>query len=398
MDHGLGLSDSDDEKHVARQDQAAQGIHAAGLDSEADDVRDGDLHQVAAETEEAEASGDDNTFKALGLEGSDDEFNDRHDLEDHEEKQPSPGPRPLQPDRMYRPHEVWKMPLLERPTEQLKIITLKSMVDIESTPYQADDFVLDDGFIIDERGKKVSRAPVLNRIRFRFKEGAIDSDKELRLESNSRIVRWEDGSLSLMIGRECVDLSEEPIEGQRMLLGLYNHDLKTIQGQQLLKSRLLLRPPAHDSNLHRNMTQNLALARQASTKIKANAVLEDFGHEHMAAVDRDREQLKLREKQSKAVSKRRHSSVADVRRPVSQRISVPFLEADDDDDDDYGQPRTSLGTQQAEEQEKRLVQVKQARRPRFLADDDDDVALSDDDEPLPSRPKRNALLDSDDEF
>lgn len=103
------------------------------------------------------------------------------------------------------------------------------MVDIESTPYQADDFVLDDGFIIDERGKKVSRAPVLNRIRFRFKEGAIDSDKELRLESNSRIVRWEDGSLSLMIGRECVDLSEEPIEGQRMLLGLYNHDLKTIQ-------------------------------------------------------------------------------------------------------------------------------------------------------------------------
>lgn len=136
------------------------------------------------------------------------------------------------------------------------------------------------------------------------------------------------------------------------------------------------------------MTQNLALARQASTKIKANAVLEDFGHEHMAAVDRDREQLKLRyamhilvqfcrfsctfplrhhvascclislgcgtfsqgcrEKQSKAVSKRRHSSVADVRRPVSQRISVPFLEADDDDDDDYGQPRTSLGTQQAE--------------------------------------------------
>lgn len=67
-----------------------------------------------------------------------------------------------------------------------------------------------------------------------------------------------------------------------------------MQGQQLLKSRLLLRPPAHDSNLHRNMTQNLALARQASTKVKANAVLEDFGHEHMAALDRDKEQIKLR--------------------------------------------------------------------------------------------------------
>lgn len=44
------------------------------------------------------------------------------------------------------------------------------------------------------------------------------------------------------------------------------------------------------------------------------------------------------------------------------------------------------------------MQVKQGKRPRFLADDDDDVALSDDDEPPPSRPKRNALLDSDDEF
>lgn len=134
---------------------------------------------------------------------------------------------------------MWKLPLLERPSDQLRVITLKSMVDIESTPYHADDFTLDDGFSIDERGKKVLRAPVLNRIRFRFREDAVDADKGLQLESNSRIVRWNDGSLSLMIGQECVDLSEEPIEGQRMLLGSYNSDLKTIQATLLLASQIL---------------------------------------------------------------------------------------------------------------------------------------------------------------
>lgn len=103
------------------------------------------------------------------------------------------------------------------------------MVDIESTPYNSDDFILDDGFSFDERGKKVLRAPVLNRIRFRFREDGVDADKGLQLESNSRIVRWSDGSLSLMIGRECVDLSEEPVEGQRMLLGLHHSDLQVVQ-------------------------------------------------------------------------------------------------------------------------------------------------------------------------
>eukprot|EP00892_Ulva_mutabilis_P001736 jgi/Ulvmu1/11563/UM079_0006.1 len=395
MMRGLGLLDSDDEQPSAVPDRAAEAIHAAGLDSAGDDA---EIQDQAVSDDRPgfseDLGGAGNDFKTLGLDGSEDEFVEQRDVEDEEGRQPSPGPKTSKPVRNYGPPEVWKVPLVEHPAEPLRIITLKSMVDIESTPYNAEDFTLDSTFSCDDPGKKILRPPVLNRIRYRFREDVVDADKGLQLESNSRIVRWSDGSLSLMIGRECIDLSEEPVEGQRMLLGLHHSDL---QGQQLLKSRLLLRPPAHDSDLHRNMTHSLALARQASTKVKANPVLQDFGHEHMEALDRDKEQLKLREKQSKA-SKRRYTGLTEGRRPVSQRISVPFLEADDDDDDDYGQPRASLGSQQAEAQEKRLLQVKQGKRPRFLADENDDVALSDDDEPPQNRPKRNALLDSDDEF
>lgn len=107
MKHGLGHSDFDDEQPPSEHNIAAQAIHAAGLDSDDDDGNNGSLGQHGPDTEQPEAPGDgDNDFKALGLEGTDDEFNDQHGLEDEEDKQPSPVPKPFKPDRMYGPPEV----------------------------------------------------------------------------------------------------------------------------------------------------------------------------------------------------------------------------------------------------------------------------------------------------
>lgn len=107
MKHGLGLSGSDDEKAPSDHNTAAQAIHAAGLDSDDDDGNNGSLGQHHPDTTQPEGPGDeDNDFKALGLEGTDDEFNDQHGLEEEEDKQPSPGPKQFKPDRMYGPPQV----------------------------------------------------------------------------------------------------------------------------------------------------------------------------------------------------------------------------------------------------------------------------------------------------
>lgn len=55
-----------------------------------------------------------------------------------------------------------------------------------------------------------------------------------------------------------------------------------------------MRPPSLDSKLHKNMTLALSPEKKARTSIKAQPVLEDFAQEHMANLERDVEQRKIR--------------------------------------------------------------------------------------------------------
>lgn len=108
MNHGLGILDSDEDGPSIQQDRAAQAMHAAGLDSDGDDVEKGDLVAAHASTALRVAASDDapNDFKSLGLEGSDDEFDEKRGLEDEEDQQPAPGPKAFKPAHNYGPPEV----------------------------------------------------------------------------------------------------------------------------------------------------------------------------------------------------------------------------------------------------------------------------------------------------
>jgi RNA polymerase-associated protein LEO1 len=65
------------------------------------------------------------------------------------------------------------------------------------------------------------QAPVLNRVRWRV---ARDEEGAGRaLESNARIVEWDDGSRSLFLGDECVDFATKQAGDRQMLLGAH-HD------------------------------------------------------------------------------------------------------------------------------------------------------------------------------
>jgi hypothetical protein len=83
--------------------------------------------------------------------------------------------------------QTWEVPLVPRPDEQLHVITFKSMVDIESRPYNEDEFTLDEKVSFDENGNRIHRAPPLNRIRYRF--DYENTGTNLKMESNTRIVR-----------------------------------------------------------------------------------------------------------------------------------------------------------------------------------------------------------------
>jgi hypothetical protein len=64
--------------------------------------------------------------------------------------------------------------------------------------------------------------------------------------------------------------------------------------QTLVRSKLAFRPPDVNSTLHKNVVQMTSRTEKASHAIKASHVLKDFHQEHLEAVDREQEQLKLK--------------------------------------------------------------------------------------------------------
>jgi Leo1-like protein len=242
-DHAFAGLDSDDDMQAHQHDASKPGrtaaqVQAAGLEDSDDEPR-----TPAVAEPLADAAGE---LKGTGLEESDDDL--IREQEDpggaNQDAQAATGKIRGPPEvraassirdlrvlcsafLTKRGAQTWQVPLVPRPDESLYMITFKSMVDIESKPYSADEFTLDEKIAFDDCGNRIHRAPPLNRIRYRF--NYENTGTELNMESNARIVRWSDNSVSLFIGSECVDLKEEPIDGQQLLLGAKHPSLDIIQ-------------------------------------------------------------------------------------------------------------------------------------------------------------------------
>ena len=274
--------------------------------------------------------------------------------------------------------QVWELPVVQRPRGAVLLATFKSILDIEAEPFNRERFTLEDEAAVDESGARVARAPALNRLRWRFTDTLDPETQSLERESNARFVRWEDGSLSLFVGEECVDVVEAAVQGQQVLLGVYHEGAQTVQArfpsplplrgsllaqtvlpppgearwssdrpylhpgppmrrsaasilytlmssrrartsalpahrvrkralswgarpdrgawlqaQTLIRSKLAFRPPDANSQLARNAARTASPGKAARDGIKGSFVLKDFRQEHLEAVDREQEALKI---------------------------------------------------------------------------------------------------------
>lgn len=125
--------------------------------------------------------------------------------------------------------QSWEIPLVQRPQGPVHLATFKSILDIESQPFNREKFSLDDDVDFSESGARIPRAPPLNRLRWRFTGELDEETRSLKRESNARIVLWEDGTLSLFLGTECVDVVDTRIQGQQVLLGVYHEGSEVVQ-------------------------------------------------------------------------------------------------------------------------------------------------------------------------
>ncbi|XP_032199633.1 RNA polymerase-associated protein LEO1-like isoform X3 [Mustela erminea] len=134
---------------------------------------------------------------------------------------------------------------------ELYFVKLPKFLSIEPKPF--DPQYYEDEFegekVLDEEDRTRLRLKVENTIRWRKRRD--EEGNEIK-ESNARVVKWSDGSLSLHLGSEVFDVYKAPMQGNHN--HLFVREDTGLQGQAVFKSKLTFRPHSTDCATHRKMT------------------------------------------------------------------------------------------------------------------------------------------------
>ena len=144
-------------------------------------------------------------------------------------------------------------------------------------------------------------------------------------ESNARMVKWSDGSMSLHLGSEIFDVYKQPLQGDHN--HLFIRQGTGLQGQAVFRTKLTFRPYSTESFTHKKMTMSLADRSQKTSGIK---ILTQVGFDpdanRYAKLKKEEEQLRqaMRQKATTTKQKRNRETAAN---------SSSYREEHDSDDE-----------------------------------------------------------------
>ncbi|KAA3672687.1 RNA polymerase-associated protein LEO1 [Paragonimus westermani] len=219
---------------------------------------------------------------------------------------------------------------------EMHLVKMPNFLSVETRPFDPTLYEdeLDEDEVLDEEGRTRLKLKVENTIRWRFGK---TPDGELVHESNSRIVRWSDGSLSLHLGDEIFDIHKVDIHSDYNYL--FIREGSGLQGQSSLRTKLTFRPHSTDSFTHRKITLSLADKTNKLQKVK---ILPMAG----ADPESNRNLLVRKEEEKLRATLRRESQLRRMReRQAISRSSFGSGErrrhygaddAEDDDEEDDG--------------------------------------------------------------
>uniref|UniRef100_A0A668VAH8 RNA polymerase-associated protein LEO1 n=1 Tax=Oreochromis aureus TaxID=47969 RepID=A0A668VAH8_OREAU len=327
---------SDDEGPRNRKSESPK-----GSDSEDDFL--GRKHKVkAASDSDSDSDAETKTKKTA----ADDLFGEADDIssDSDAEKPPTPG-QPLDAEDGMEGEQAEEEPAPETRIEveipkvstdlgsDLYFVKLPNFLSVEPRPfdpqYYEDEF--EDEEMLDEEGRTRLKLKVENTIRWRAKR---DEEGNETRESNARIVKWSDGSMSLHLGNEVFDVYKAPLQGDHN--HLFIRQGTGLQGQAVFKTKLTFRPHSTDSATHRKMTLSLADRCSKTQKIR---ILPMAGRDP----ESHRNEMIKKEEERLRASIRRESQQRRIREKQHQRgLSSSYLEPDRYDDEEEGEEAISL--------------------------------------------------------
>ncbi|XP_065544359.1 RNA polymerase-associated protein LEO1 isoform X1 [Lathamus discolor] len=339
------VQNSDDDEraqHSDEEDQEHKSVESArGSDSEDEVLRMKRKKPIASDSEaDSDTEGQKEHADVMDLFGGADDISSGSDGED---KPPTPG-QPIDENGLSQEQQE-EEPIPETRIEveipkvntdlgnDLYFVKLPNFLSVEPRPfdpqYYEDEF--EDEEMLDEEGRTRLKLKVENTIRWRMRRD--EEGNEIR-ESNARIVKWSDGSMSLHLGNEVFDVYKAPLQGDHN--HLFIRQGTGLQGQAVFKTKLTFRPHSTDSATHRKMTLSLADRCSKTQKIR---ILPMAGRDP----ESQRTEMIKKEEERLRASIRRESQQRRMREKQHQRgLSANYLEPDRYDEEDEGDDAISL--------------------------------------------------------
>ncbi|KAF8376051.1 leo-1, partial [Pristionchus pacificus] len=180
----------------------------------------------------------------------------------------------------------------------------------------------DDDDALDAEGRNRLKLKVENTIRWR---STVSEDGEELRESNAKIVKWSDGTMSMHLGNEIFDVQVMPVSDHNHL---YIRQGQGLVGQAVFNTKLNLRPHSTESVTHKKMTMTMAEKTRKSGQVK---MISNVGN------NPDAEKQDIVRKEEEALRAATRSAMAQGRSRLKNRysgMSSAFLEGRGEDSDE----------------------------------------------------------------
>ncbi|XP_077483926.1 another transcription unit [Amblyomma americanum] len=313
---------SDDEAVPGRKRARLSSTEDKGDEAEVEALFGEDLDDLSSDEEGAtkkkEAKGegeDEEEERPVKRMGSDEEG-------EGEEKQPAEGEEEEVPVPETR-IDVEIPRIVTNLGSEVHFVKLPNFLSVDTRPYDPQWYEdeVDEDEVLDEEGRARLKLKVENTVRWRY---IYDKMGNPVRQSNARIIKWSDGSMSLHLGSEIFDVHK-----QSLMQGDHNHLFirqgTGLQGQAVFRTKLSFRPHSTDSFTHRKMTLSLAGRSQKTQKIR---VLPQVGQDPEAHRS---EMIKKEEDRLRASIRRENKQRRMREKSHSRGLSSSYLEADEDD-------------------------------------------------------------------
>ncbi|CDK29468.1 unnamed protein product [Kuraishia capsulata CBS 1993] len=332
------------------------------------------------------------------------------------------------------------------PAKDTLLFRLPAFLSIDAKPFDPKVFlektteVHDDqdeqGDALKER-RKHEKLIAENTIRWRY---AKNDNDVLYKQSNSQVIEWEDGSLSLKLGNEIFDIKDRAVDDS--VLTVADFDQTVLRTDAILNKQVKVVPVSTLSQTHRKLTKAITAMQKIQRSNKMNAIVTEDDPLKLQREEEKREQQKMKEirrkqRQELEANEAVSSSSASKSSYYSRYAGIDVADDEEDGNDDEPTVRRSrLGDgyddddgfiiQDDEEEEsgegeeededeldraaERLRKVKEAGSKKYEDNDEEDEEDEDvsstkeedevegeDEEKTAKRKKRRVIVDDDDD-